>query len=460
MIRNILFDLDGVLFDGAEFHKQIFLEAVENAVSSEYHDRWLNGLSTKQKLARLSELGVFASYQLPTLEAKKQALTQERLATFQSPQHIRAVCQRLAASNYQLFCVSNSIRKTVETCLESLGIIQLFSGIISNEDAAKQKPSPEPYLEAFRRFQLDPAESLILEDSPFGRQAAKASGAHLLPIVDVQDNTYEKIIQHIKTMESSEAAASPRRINVVIPMAGRGSRFAVKGYSTPKPFIPVFDRPMIRWVIDNMKSADPAIQLHFILVAQQEHISHHGLGDICRDAGIDFTLIPIDRITDGPACTVLLARDIINSDAPLVTVNSDQYVEWDVAEFYRALLNPTYAGVINTFHQPDETDTKWSFARVGADGIVEEVVEKRWISPHATTGIYGWRSGAEFVAAADAMMSADDRVNGEFYVAPAYNYVRPVRIFPCKKLWGLGVPEDLEVFLGRFMHEGCAPALN
>lgn len=457
MIKHILFDLDGVLFHGSDLHRDCFLEACDFRINRTVHDTHLNGLSTKQKLQWLRENRHFDETVLDSIESRKKSLTEERLTTVpvELHAHIQTLCKKLTEEGYTLYCVSNSIRTTVETCLRHLALTPYIKGYLSNEDVPAAKPSPEPYREAFRRWNLDPRECLILEDSIYGRTAALASGAHLLPIVDVLDTTYEKISQFLQ----QNCTQPSSRITVVIPMAGRGSRFAVKGYTTPKPFLPVLDKPMIEWVIRNMIPKDTDIEISFVFIAQKEHIEKYSLEDLCRRLGIHFTIVPIEGITEGPACTVLCAREHIEKDVPLVTVNSDQYIEWNVDEFYRTLLNPTYAGVINTFYQPNSNDTKWSFARVGSNGHVVEVAEKRWISPYATTGVYGWRTGAEFLYAVETMIEKNERINGEFYICPAYSYVSPVRIFFCNTLWGLGVPEDLEVFLTQFSSENL-PSLS
>jgi hypothetical protein len=166
----------------------------------------------------------------------------------------------------------------------------------------------------------------------------------------------------------------------------------------------------------------------------------------------------VPTLTEGAACTVLSIKSELNNDAPLVIANSDQYLEWDVANFYRCLTHPDWDGVISTFHQPDSSDIRWSYARLNTEGEVTEVAEKKYISENATTGIYGWKHGSDFVADAEAMIAANIRVNKEFYVCPVYNTGvergRKFRTLHCTKMWGLGVPADYEHFLTHYPHKG------
>ena len=109
------------------------------------------------------------------------------------------------------------------------------------------------------------------------------------------------------------------------------------------------------------------------------------------------------------------------------------------------------------FEQNDSTDVKWSYSKTDSKGLVLEVAEKKYISNWATTGIYGWKHGSDYVRYAEQMISKNIRVNGEFYVCPVYNEAIEagglIRNLCCKKIWGLGVPEDLEKFLNHYPHE-------
>ena len=130
--------------------------------------------------------------------------------------------------------------------------------------------------------------------------------------------------------------------------------------------------------------------------------------------------------------------------------NSDQYVDWDSNEFlYSMQADGVDAGIL-TF---ESVHPKWSFAKVNNNGLVTEVAEKKPISNNATVGIYYWARGSDYVKYAERMIEKNRRVNNEFYVCPVFNEAiedgKKIKIFPVKNMWGIGTPEDLQVFLER-----------
>lgn len=471
MIKAIFFDLDGVLFDGKIFHRDLFLMTVRQfgirGIDETFHDKYLEGLSTKQKIDILIKKGLLTPQSKMDFFDIKQNLTEIALCGKQKPnEYLISILQILKEKGYKLVCVSNSITCTVERSLYLTGILELFHSVYGNESSANPKPSPEPYLNAFQKEGVDPSEVLILEDSVCGRTSAYASGAHVLPIVDPMDVTLDKILKSINQFEQGQMSEEKKKIHVVVPMAGLGSRFTKAGYMVPKPFIPVFGKPMIQWVIDNMKvhpeiygevAVESPWTLKFHFIVQQAHLDAYNFDALCKSCDLDYTITPITSVTEGAACSVLLAKEHINNGEPLVIVNSDQFLEWDQNEFYRALCNAEYDGCISVFEQNNLEDIKWSYSQIDSKGIVTEVAEKKYISNWATTGIYGWHRGSDYVRYAERMIAKDIRVNGEFYVCPVYNEAITsggvFRNLICKKIWGLGVPEDLEIFLKNYVHE-------
>lgn len=232
-------------------------------------------------------------------------------------------------------------------------------------------------------------------------------------------------------------------LNIVIPMAGAGSRFAMAGYSLPKPLIPVHGVPMIRLVIENLRPKRPH---RFIFLAQQAHIDQYGLCVELAKWAPGCEVVPVAGLTEGAACTVLLAKSHIDNGDELMIANSDQYVDTDIDEYLSAIQDND--GLIMTM--PSQ-DPKWSYAALTSDGLVSTVVEKKVISNEATVGIYNYRKGCHFVKAASRMISEGHRQNGEFYVAPAYDYLiqegaRVVTKNVGDAMHGIGIPGDLELF--------------
>ncbi|MBL8861158.1 MAG: glycosyltransferase family 2 protein [Planctomycetes bacterium] len=238
-------------------------------------------------------------------------------------------------------------------------------------------------------------------------------------------------------------------LNIVVPMAGRGQRFADAGYDLPKPLIPIHGFPMIQVVIENLTPTRPH---RFVFLLLREHAQQFGLADRLREWAPGCELVFVDQVTQGAACTVLLARSSIDDDRPLMIANCDQYVSVAIDDYLGQLSDAT--GLIMTMWADDP---KWSFVRLGAGGAVTEVVEKQVVSNEATVGIYNFRHGADFVRAADAMIAQDLRVNGEFYVAPAYNQLlragAAVRVHNIGRvgagMHGIGTPADIEAFLAH-----------
>ena len=229
-------------------------------------------------------------------------------------------------------------------------------------------------------------------------------------------------------------------------MAGAGSRFAQAGYTFPKPLIEVNGKPMIQVVVENLN-----VDAHFIFLVQKEHYEKYNLKQLLNLIAPGCDIIQVDGLTEGAACTTLLAKELINNDEPLLMANSDQFVEWNSNECLYAFTADNVDGGIVTFKA---THPKWSFAKLGEDGFVSEVAEKNPISDNATVGIYFWKHGRDFVQYAEQMIDKNIRTNGEFYVCPVFNEAigdgKKVRAKSIDKMWGIGTPEDLNYFLEHY----------
>ena len=238
-------------------------------------------------------------------------------------------------------------------------------------------------------------------------------------------------------------------LNIVLPMAGHGSRFAKAGYADPKPLIPMGDKSMIEVVVDNLR---PSRAHRFIFVCQQAHLDEFGLAARLERIAPGCTIVPVSQVTEGAACTVLLARRLIDNDDALMIANCDQYVDIQIDDYLVRMDDDGLDGLIMTM---TANDPKWSFLRLDTDASIIEVVEKQVVSNEATVGIYNYARGRDFVTAANAMIGRGLRVNGEFYVAPAYNEMIAARYrlsfhnigHDRASMYGLGTPEDLDYFM-------------
>jgi len=243
-------------------------------------------------------------------------------------------------------------------------------------------------------------------------------------------------------------------MNIVMPMAGSGSRFTNAGYVVPKPLIDVRGRPMYAWAMDSLPLS---LAKRVIFICLAEHLRDRALADDIRAryAALDPVIISLDHVTQGQACTVLEARAWIDNADPLIIYNADTFCRTRLESRLRS-LSPEIAGLLSVFEAPGD---KWSFARVDASGRVLETAEKRRISEWATTGLYHFSRGADFVRHADAMIAANERERGEFYVAPVYNRLiatgADVRIDKADEVWVLGTPEDLSDFEARYPRAGA-----
>ena len=237
-------------------------------------------------------------------------------------------------------------------------------------------------------------------------------------------------------------------LNIVIPMAGQGSRFKKGGYVKPKPFIDVNGKPMIMRVLENLAYPDA----RYILIARKEHIEKESALVKEIEEKYNAIFICIDKLTEGTASTVLYARKYINNAEPLLIANSDQIVDMNIANFIDDCYTRHLDGSILTFID-NFKDPKWSFAKVDNNNLVTEVKEKIVISKYATVGIYLFSKGEIFVNAAIDMIIENERVNGEFYTCPTYNYAikekAKIGIYNINfnQMHGIGTPDDLKSYL-------------
>ena len=450
MIKLIIFDLDGVLVEAKQIHYDTLNQALKEidekyVITEAEHLSIYDGLKTTQKLELLTKNKGFHPEFYDDTWYRKQYLTIEAISQLQPDLQKIELFKELRNRGYKLAVASNSIRMSVLVMLAKIGIIEFMDLIISNEDVKNSKPHPEMYWKAMSMMGCLPEETLIVEDSPHGLLAASRSRANVLRVDNPKDLVISKIIR--KLDETQNTMNIPKwqggKMNVLIPMAGAGSRFQQAGYTFPKPLIDVQGKPMIQVVVDNLN-----IEATYIYVVQKEHREKYNLDTLLNLITPGCKIVEVDGITEGAACTTLLAKEYIDNDQPLIMANSDQFVEWDSNEFMYKMIEQKVDGGILTF---TATHPKWSFAKVDEYGYVTEVAEKNPISDIATVGVYYWAKGSDYVKYAEQMIDKNIRTNNEFYTCPTFNEAiadgKKIKTFNIEKMWGLGTPEDLNYYL-------------
>lgn len=230
-------------------------------------------------------------------------------------------------------------------------------------------------------------------------------------------------------------------------MAGDGIRFNDTDHEQPKPLIEVVDgKTMIELVVDCLT---PRIEHRFIFICRSEHDEEYPLDELFAGITTRYKKALVDEITEGPACSVLLAKPWIDNDEPMLTACSDDYVNADINDFLKFSSESDAEGTIMTY---PGTPPGGSYARINNEGLVTKVAEKKIIGPNTTVGIYYFAKGSYFVDAAEQMIRDDIRVNGEFYVCPVFNEMivqgQTINAYEidAKDMHTMGTPDALRAF--------------
>jgi len=236
-------------------------------------------------------------------------------------------------------------------------------------------------------------------------------------------------------------------MKVVLPMAGRGSRFEGSGFTMPKPLIPVLGKPMFLWALESLKNVSFS---ELIIIALKEHEEQYHLSKIIYNyLGGDASLVLLDKVTEGQLCTVLAAKKYFDSEEDLLIISSDTIVE---SELGSSIQNKSKdcKGIISVANMAGD---RWSFARIDTLGRVDKVAEKTRISNHASTGLYYFSNGNTFIKVAEEMIANNEKTKGEYYIIPVYQkYIEKgwqVTISEASDMWDLGTPDSLQEFLNR-----------
>ncbi len=456
MIKFIIFDLDGVLVETKDIHFKALNKALMKTKKKYQigyidHLKKFDGIPTKDKLSILLKERQISKSEIKNINILKQKFTAEFLKKdVKFNKKIYDIFSKLS-KKFSLAVATNSINETLDICLEKLRIKKFLKFYIGTDNLKYNKPHPEIYLRCLVENGYMPSETLVVEDSYVGRLSAKEAGCNLLPLKFPSELNHHKIIDFINQIENSKKINQQHKwddtdMNILIPMAGAGSRFEKAGYTFPKPLIDIFGKPMIQWVIESLN-----VRGNFIFIIQKSHQKKFNLKSLLKAIQPDCKIIEIDGVTEGAACTTLLAKKYINNNSPLLIANSDQFIEWNSSKSFYKFVNKKVDGAILTF---ESFHPKWSYAKVNKSNLVTKVAEKEVISSNATVGVYYWLKGKEYVSCAEQMIKENLRVNNEFYVCPVFNLAiknnKKIIIEKIDKMWGLGTPEDLNHFVQNY----------
>jgi|LakMenEpi03Aug12_release.lakeMendotaPanAssembly.Ray.scaffolds.fasta_scaffold30278_6 HAD superfamily hydrolase (TIGR01509 family) len=457
--KLVIFDLDGVLIDSKDIHFRALNKALHEygfkPISLEDHVNIFDGLSTKQKLdiilsdrerwnspaknivSRGGQTELFEQVLIA-----KQKMTNHELEELKIPPQVVEIIFKLKQQGCILAIASNSIRSTINTILQNSGIT-FFDYIASNEDVKNPKPHPEIYWKCMIDMGIQPQNTVIVEDSRIGRQGAYQSGATVIPVKQPTDLDIK--LFHILNQKPRVIFWEDPDLNILIPMAGLGSRFKQSGFTFPKPLIDVFGKPMIERVVENLN-----LKGKYIFIVRDEDAEMFNLDMVLPLIAPGCSVLKVNKLTEGAACTALLARELINSNDPLIIANSDQIIEWSSLTTMYSLSTIGVDGAILTFQA---THPKWSYVKTDLNNFIVEVAEKKPISTNASVGVYYFKHGKDFVSSAEEMIQKNIRTHNEFYICPVYNEMilkgKKILNIPVNQMWGLGTPEDLNYFLSQ-----------
>lgn len=258
----------------------------------------------------------------------------------------------------------------------------------------------------------------------------------------------------------------PRRVNL-IPMAGAGQRFVDAGFTVPKPLIDVGGLPMIVHAARSLPAPD-----QWIFVCRAAHVAEARIDRTLQELFSPCQVVTVDHLTQGQACTCLLARDSLREDDILTIGACDNAMTWPPALFDRDFLASDADFAVWTFrHNPAVLQDPRMYGWVKIDAAraitgvsVKVPISDRPLQDHAVIGAFTFRRAGDFLAACDDMIRADARMKNEFYVDQAINFAvaRGLRGVPLEVdryiCWG--TPQDLAIYdywRGYFQQAGLSP---
>lgn len=233
-------------------------------------------------------------------------------------------------------------------------------------------------------------------------------------------------------------------------MAGKGKR--LQDYDLyPKPLVKILGKTIVEWSIETL-----GLKGNYIFCCKKEHIEKYNIDKILKKIVPDCKIIAIDYQTKGTMQSVLEATDLIDNDEELIISDTDHYLKWDNEYFNNEIRMKKIDGCVMVF--PEEWDsTKASYVKLNNQGFVVESAEKQPISKIATVGLHYFKKGSDLVKFGKEMIKRKMEYNEEYYVTPVYNlfseYNKKIITFPVKKMWPLGSPDEVNLFLKEYDYD-------
>jgi NDP-sugar pyrophosphorylase family protein len=241
-------------------------------------------------------------------------------------------------------------------------------------------------------------------------------------------------------------------MKVIIPMAGLGDRFILKGYKDPKPLIKVNNKRIIEYILEMFPNEDD-----YIFICNGEHIDNTNMSDILKSLKPNCKIVTIDKHKKGPVFTVKSIFNLINDDDEIIISYCDNPYIWNIKDFKTYIKENNLDGCILThtgFHPHTLSNTKMAFIKEN-NGIVNEIKEKECytdnpMDEHASTGVYYFKKGKFVKNYFNKLIDLDLNYNGEYYVTLVYNLLikdnLKVGYYDTDFVTVFGTPEEVENF--------------
>lgn len=242
-----------------------------------------------------------------------------------------------------------------------------------------------------------------------------------------------------------------RPLQIIMPMAGEGSRFLKEGWTTPKPLIELKGQPLFKRAISSVKI--DGIPMKYSFIVRQEHIEKYGIDKGIKSFLPEANVFSVMKTTRGAVETCLIAEDAIDDGDGVIVMDCD--LEFRSEKFISLIqdilsrnINECQGGALVSF---ESDQPRYSYAAIDDDGYVIRTAEKEVISNHALCGAYFFGSGRKFKQIAHRLLDEPEFKKPEYYVSLLYNYLladgEKVYLAQMEEYYSYGTPEELKRYL-------------